>query len=1293
VILAAAATLALAGPAMAAPAFVATVSTRAVTDDASNTLALTVGAAGVAAGDTVIVVAGKGKEQQAVASVTDSRGNAYTIDQSVHGPTGSGIGIGVASARISAALVAGDAITVTYEGTTAYTNRFAAAYEFSGISTADASATTGGYGVQPLTGSATTTQDGELGFALFDIQSLSPAFLPGPGYQALAAVTGGVVGQTLQPAFTVLGTAGAQQATATLGGLASWQGVLVTYRAGAAPPPTPPANTALPTISGSARSGSTLTASPGSWSGTVPFSYAYGWQRCAAGGGSCVSVGSGPTYAALDADVGSTLSVVVTATNAAGSTAATSAATATVAAAPPPASVGFVGTVAAAQVTDGDTNTLALTVGAAGVAAGDTVVVTAAKARDHEAIASVADSRGNVYAVDGKFYGGTGSTMGMGVASSRLSTALLPGDTITVTFEGAAAYTNRFGAAYEFAGLNGADSTGAAAGYGTQLASGTATTTQDGTLLFGVFLVQSTAPGFLPGSGLQALAPAAGGVVGQTLQPEWALGAAAGAQQATGTLGSLASWQGALVAYRTVSGAPAVPPSNTALPTISGTPRDGQILTAGTGTWTGSPPISYAYRWQRCPAGSGCVDVGSAATYALVPADVGAALRVFVTATNIGGSATAASAPVTVLAAPPVNTAPPAVSGTPHTGSTFSASTGTWTGTPPIAFAFAWQRCDAGGGACVATGITDSTYMLGMADLGSTLRAVVTGTNSAGSVSATSAPSPVVVDAGTPTGPRFVKDLGSTSLTNSTDNQLVITVPAGGVAAGDTIVVVAAKGKDQEGIASVSDQRSNAYTVDANAHGSVGSGLGVGIASAFVATALNGGDRITITYQGAIAYTNRWGSAYEFAGLSSGGADVATTNGSYGTTLTTGATATTAQASELVLGVFDVQATGTGFAPGAGYQALTQAPAGGIGHTLLPEFAIVSARGAQQATATFPSAVSYVGAAAAYRAAAGPASTSPPTISGSAVQGQTLTTTTGSWTGAAPISYAYQWQRCDASGSACASLPGANDSTYVVGTADVGGTLRVLVTASNASGSSSVPSTATPVVTGSASSTPPVTTGMQLWFEADTEATADGQPLTLWHDKSGNGRDLTAAAAAAPVVHRAGLNGRATVEFDGLSSMMKTYGSTFTIGQPSTFFIVYRSLDPNTAVRAFVFDSRNSTLRQTFGRPALAQIRLYANADLDFAGITYPFPAFQVWTGTFNGVSSAVWRNGALVGSGNAGGSVMSGFAVGGLSTTGTGAYDLGHSQIAEIVYYAGALSAADRQAVINWLNLKYGLF
>jgi hypothetical protein len=104
-----------------------------------------------------------------------------------------------------------------------------------------------------------------------------------------------------------------------------------------APTPQPPANTALPAISGTAQEGKTLSASTGTWTNS-PTGYAYAWKRCDSAGANCsaVSGASGAQYSLGAADVGKTLRVTVTATNGAGSSSATSAASAVVSPAPAP---------------------------------------------------------------------------------------------------------------------------------------------------------------------------------------------------------------------------------------------------------------------------------------------------------------------------------------------------------------------------------------------------------------------------------------------------------------------------------------------------------------------------------------------------------------------------------------------------------------------------------------------------------------------------------------------------------------------------------------------------------------------------------------------------------------------------------------------------------------------------------------------------------------------------------------------------------------------------------------------
>jgi hypothetical protein len=98
------------------------------------------------------------------------------------------------------------------------------------------------------------------------------------------------------------------------------------------------------------------------------------------------------------------------------------------------------------------------------------------------------------------------------------------------------------------------------------------------------------------------------------------------------------------------------------------------------------------------------------------------------------------------------------------------------------------------------------------------------------------------------------------------------------------------------------------------------------------------------------------------------------------------------------------------------------------------------------------------GAATAAPAVTAAATSSPvnaalPAVSGTARQGQALTATSGSWGGTLPISYAYQWQRCNSGGSGCNSISGAHSATYLLVSGDVGHTIRVRVTATNTDGS------------------------------------------------------------------------------------------------------------------------------------------------------------------------------------------------------------------------------------------------
>lgn len=89
-----------------------------------------------------------------------------------------------------------------------------------------------------------------------------------------------------------------------------------------------------------------------------------------------------------------------------------------------------------------------------------------------------------------------------------------------------------------------------------------------------------------------------------------------------------------------------------------------------------------------------------------------------------------------------------------------------------------------------------------------------------------------------------------------------------------------------------------------------------------------------------------------------------------------------------------------------------------------------------------------------------------PRITGEAAIGQTLTAEPGSWGGTAPITYTYQWQRCNGEGEECAGFTPSEATRYRVAGSDLGHTFRVHVTAKNALGEGSETSEATAPVPG-----------------------------------------------------------------------------------------------------------------------------------------------------------------------------------------------------------------------------------
>ena len=198
------------------------------------------------------------------------------------------------------------------------------------------------------------------------------------------------------------------------------------------------------------------------------------------------------------------------------------------------------------------------------------------------------------------------------------------------------------------------------------------------------------------------------------------------------------------------------PPANMAEPTISGTLRDAETVTADPGSWSGTPPLSFAYQWRSCDAqnDADCTDIAgaTAGSFQITSDEVGRRLRVRTTATNAAGAGQAAtadsSASDVVAPAPPANTAAPTVTGDTRSGQTVTADPGSWSGTPTLSYAYQWRSCDADSGDCAdIAGATGQTFVLTSAEVARRVSVRVTATNAGGNASVESAHSRVVTNA------------------------------------------------------------------------------------------------------------------------------------------------------------------------------------------------------------------------------------------------------------------------------------------------------------------------------------------------------------------------------------------------------------------------------------------------------------------------------------------------------------------------------------------------------------------
>jgi large repetitive protein len=556
-------------------------------------------------------------------------------------------------------------------------------------------------------------------------------------------------------------------------------------------------------------------------------------------------------------------------------------------------------------------------------------------------------------------------------------------------------------------------------------------------------------------------------------------------------------------------------PANRTVPATIGIARVGERITSTSGTWSGSGPISYSYQWDRCdPSGNGCIVIAGATqpTYLLAAADVGMTIALTVTAKDSSGFSLGAAsllgpiAPASGIA----SIARPLISGTAAVGSTLTVSTGTWT-TTPGSLTFAWLRCTASGRACASiAGATSATHVAGAADAGHALVVRVrakSGTSSQDVLSLASAP----------VAAKSVTTTTTATTTATTTTTTTTTLPPAASASTRPAVSGTTKVGQRLTAPATAGAAYQWYRCDpsgahcASIHGAVGAGYRLVAKDAAATIGLTIRVGTTPTYAslaGPVAAAGSPAASTVQPGVS--GKPV------QGQTLTASPGSWSGTTSALAYAWWRCNANGRICAPIAGAASASYVPvAEDVGHALV---ALVTATIGGTAHAALSVATDAIQPPPALAPAA------PLVVTGAAKVGARLTGAAGTWTGTAPISFRYQWYRCDAVGAHCASVHGATATTYRLTAKDAGKTVGLTITATDGAGtkqpayaslvgpvaaaSAPLASTAQPRIGGSPAQGQTLTVAAGSWSSTPSSTTY------AWARCNANGRVCTLIAGS-----------------------------------------------------------------------------------------------------------------------------------------------------------------------------------
>lgn len=531
---------------------------------------------------------------------------------------------------------------------------------------------------------------------------------------------------------------------------------------------------------------------------------------------------------------------------------------------------------------------------------------------------------------------------------------------------------------------------------------------------------------------------------------DWKIGAVTAAG-----VGTVATWTASL------GSTPYTTPSNSAIPTLTGTPAIGRTLSADKGTWSANGrAATYTYQWQISSDGTSFTNLSGATQATYTPsssADAGKYLRVRVSATNTAGTVSADSVATTAVESG-LASAP--------TSLTSTASNGQ--------LVLSWVVPSALNGGII------SDYTVEYKKSSDSAYTTVQVGSSATSVTMTGLTNAVSYDwrvravtaAGAGVVATYSGDLASTPFTTPTYTSGVSI--SGDAVVGSTLTAARGTWSANGRVISYS------YMWQSSSDQSLWSDTGVTTASFTPSTQTLAGKylRVNVTATneaGATSTTSAATSAVQtgkpsavqsLAGVFGDGQ--ASISWSAPSTLN-GGTLTGYRIAffDPIIGTWD-------YSHATVSASTTTYVETGLTNGTTYGFVVIADGTGGEGDFTIVDRVEVIPAAV-------PSVTSAPTISGSAILTQTLTVSTGSWAanGAAISGYTYQWQSSSTSTGAFADISGATSATYSPVTADVNDYLRVRVTATNLAGSTTeTTSVVGPVLGAPISTSIPTITGL-----------------------------------------------------------------------------------------------------------------------------------------------------------------------------------------------------------------------